>query len=81
MQKAPSVAFVRNCRDCGRTVCFSDEIKGVTGKRTPLDPGSLTPHHCQDNDEYLVSQAVQYIAEVNKRLGSCQLKIMREDKQ
>jgi hypothetical protein len=78
MQALPSVSFTRACRDCGRTVCFSEEVITPSGMRIPLDSQTLKPHRCRTDEEYLISQCIEYVAGVNRKLQTAQLRIVRE---
>lgn len=77
MKRLPNVAYTRPCRDCGKILCFSDDVRTENGSRIPLNPGDFTRHTCTIDEEYLVSKAIAFVQDTNFRLKSCQLVVER----
>lgn len=73
------------CRFCLRPVIFDKDIRNESGKMQALNL-DYSLHRCWQNgkppaldEESVVSSVINFVVEVNRRLSSCQLKIVRED--
>lgn len=83
------LAFTKPCRDCGQTLLFDRAVITRSGKLIPLNldgsnhncTGWQSPHEQATTfgDERRVLSAIQYITELNSKLQTCQLRLIRDD--
>lgn len=81
MRENPNIDALKNCRNCGKLILLSDSVRGQNGTRVPLekhDDGIIIRHTCQQDEETIISQAIEYIAATNRRLKTAQLRLIRE---
>jgi hypothetical protein len=79
MQRLRRVDFTKNCRYCAKIVGFNDDyVTRGTGVRIPFDIDTGYRHTCEPDEEWQISSMIQKVADLNKELTSCQLRLVRE---
>jgi len=74
----PNIDYTKNCRDCGALVLFSSEVVTSTGMKIPIEKDGRR-HTCEPNEEFIISRCIEQVAAANRRLQTCQLRIVREE--
>lgn len=84
MLSSPTIPVeIRTCRTCGAKILLKDVERARNGTRKPLDLDG-SPHVCQwtppHDKENLCLTAIQFVSEVNRRLGGNPvLRLVREE--
>jgi hypothetical protein len=73
---------VRTCRDCKAIVQFFDNVRGRNHARIPHDMDG-SRHTCAldlQDEESICLAAIRYVGQLNKLLGTTQLRVLREER-
>jgi hypothetical protein len=76
MRRLPNVDYTKECRDCGKLLCFSSEVRAESGSRVPLNT-DFTRHTCEPDEEFLISKVIALVRDTNFRLKTCYLAVER----